>query len=85
MPKNVGLKEFVEIFIQLHYMEQLGKGVTTIISKYDTSVYHFGSSFIQCVLPYNVLSKTKNVIDTENDIENKKENTERYACYIKLK
>lgn len=49
--------------------------------------------FNQCVLPYNVLSKTKNVIDTENDIEkdtendieNKKENTERYSYYIKLK
>lgn len=66
-------------------MEQFCKGVTSIISKHDTSAYHFGFSFIQCVLPYNVLSKTKNVIDTENDIENKKENTERYACYIKLK
>lgn len=77
------MKEFVEIFIQLHYMEQPGKGALTIILKYDTSIYSFGSSFIQCVLPYNVLSKTnqnifiislgKNVIDTENDIEKNKE------------
>lgn len=73
--------EFAKIFIQLHYMEQSGKGVPTIISKYDTSVYHFGSSFIQCVLPYNILSKTnqnillgKNMIDAEKDTEKDTEN-----------
>lgn len=42
------IEKFVEIFIQLHYMKQSGKGVLTIILKYDTSVYSFGSSFIQC-------------------------------------
>lgn len=66
--------EFAKIFIQLHYMWQSGKGVPTIISKYGTSVYHFGSSFIQCILPYNILSKTnQNILLGKNMIDTKKE------------
>lgn len=67
-------EEFAKIFMQLEYMEQSGKGGPTVVSKYGKDVYHFGSSFIQCVLPYNVLDKNKQERlleknDTENDIE----------------
>ena len=40
-------------------MEQVGKGVPTVVLKYSTDVYKFGSSFIQCILPYNILDKSK--------------------------
>ncbi len=52
-------EEFAKIFMQLHYIEQSGKGVPTIISKYGKEAYHFGSSFIQCILPYNILDVAK--------------------------
>ena len=52
-------EEFAKIFMRLHYMEQAGKGVPTVVLKYSTDVYKFGSSFIQCILPYNILDKSK--------------------------
>ena len=52
-------EEFAKIFMRLHYMEQVGKGVPTVVLKYSTDVYKFGSSFIQCILPYNILDKSK--------------------------
>ena len=52
-------EEFAKIFMQLDFMEQSGKGVPTVVAKYGKGVYHFGSSFIQCVLPYNILDKYK--------------------------
>jgi predicted HTH transcriptional regulator len=51
--------EFAKIFTQMRYMEQSGRGVPTIVEKYGKGVYHFGSSFIQCVLPYNITDKEK--------------------------
>jgi predicted HTH transcriptional regulator len=51
--------EFAKIFTQMRYMEQSGRGVPTIVEKYGKGVYHFGSSFIQCVLPYNIIDKDK--------------------------
>ncbi|MCD8373210.1 MAG: putative DNA binding domain-containing protein [Clostridia bacterium] len=51
--------EFAKIFMQLHYMEQSGKGVPTVVKKYGKEAYHFGSSFIQCILPYNILDRAK--------------------------
>lgn len=72
-------EEFAKIFMQLGYMEQSGKGVPTVVSKYGKEVYHFGSSFIQCVFPYKILDKTKHgkMIggnEIENDVENDVEN-----------
>ncbi len=52
-------KEFAEIFLKLNYMEQSGKGISTIISKYGKDVFHFGSSFIECILPFNIVDKEK--------------------------
>lgn len=52
-------EEFAKIFMQLHYMEQSGKGVPTVVAKYGKEVYHFGTSFIQCILPYNIIDKHK--------------------------
>ena len=52
-------EEFAKIFIQMHYMEQSGRGVPTIVKKYGRQVYSFGTSFIQCVLPYNILNRVK--------------------------
>lgn len=51
-------EEFAKIFMQLHYMEQSGKGVPTVVAKYGKEVYHFGTSFIQCILPYNIIYTT---------------------------
>lgn len=68
-------EEFAKIFMQLGYMEQSGKDVPTVVSKYDKDVYHFGSSFIQCILMYNVLDKIKQErLLGKNDIENDTEN-----------
>lgn len=54
------------------------------MEKYGKDVYHFGSSFIQCILPYNILDKAKqniiqgksngNVISTSNEAENEYRN-----------
>ena len=52
-------EEFAKIFMQLHYMEQSGKGVPTVVAKYGKEVYHFGTSFIQCILLYNIIDKQK--------------------------
>ena len=52
-------EEFAKIFMQLHYMEQSGKGVPTVVAKYGKEVYHFGTSFIQCIIPYNIIDKQK--------------------------
>lgn len=52
-------EEFAKIFMQMRYMEQSGRGVPAVVSKYGQKAYHFGSSFIQCVLPYNILNKEK--------------------------
>lgn len=48
-----------DIFLKLHYMEQSGKGTSVIINKYGKEVYHFGKSYIECVLPYNIINKNK--------------------------
>lgn len=29
------------------------------MAKYGKEVYHFGTSFIQCILPYNIIDKQK--------------------------
>lgn len=50
-------EELANIFLKLKYMEQSGKGISTIISKYGRDVFHFGSSFIECILPFNILIK----------------------------
>ena len=52
-------EEFAKLFMQLHYMEQSGKGVPTVVAKYGKEVYHFGTSFIQCIIPYNIIDKQK--------------------------
>ena len=31
----------------------------TVVAKYCKEVYHFGTSFIQCILPYNIIDKQK--------------------------
>lgn len=64
-------EEFAKIFIQMHYMEQSGRGVPTVIKQYGRQVYTFGTSFIQCIIPYNILDKAKHEkligADKEND------------------
>ncbi len=52
-------EELANIFLKLKYMEQSGKGISTIISKYGKNVFHFGSSFIECILPFNIVDKEK--------------------------
>lgn len=64
-------EEFAKIFMQLGFMEQSGKGVPTVVAKYGKEAYRFGSSFIQCVLPYNILDKSKrDRLLGKNDVEN---------------
>ena len=33
--------------------------VPTIVARYGKGAYRFGSSFIECVIPYNILDKEK--------------------------
>ena len=40
-------------------MKHLEHGVPTVVAKYGKEVYHFGTSFIQCILPYNIIYKQK--------------------------
>lgn len=40
-------------------MKHLEHGVPTVVAKYGKEVYHFGTSFIQCILPYNIIDKQK--------------------------
>lgn len=63
-------QELANIFLKLNYMEQSGKGISTIISKYDKSVFYFGSSFIQCILPFNIVDKEKyyQIIGKEHNV-----------------
>lgn len=61
-------EEFAKIFMQMHYMEQSGRGVPTVISRYGEQAYRFGSSFIQCVFPYNIVDAQKNNKLTGKDV-----------------
>ncbi len=38
--------------LKLRFMEQSGKGISLIVNRYGRKVYHFGTSYMQCVLPY---------------------------------
>ena len=88
-----GNEEFSKIFMQMHYMEQSGRGVPTIVAKYGKGAYRFGSSFIECVIPYNILDKEKQarmkgkILEGENapvnapvNVPVKLNNTDRYVC-----
>jgi predicted HTH transcriptional regulator len=56
------------------------------VEKYGKEVYHFGSSFIQCVLPYNIMDKEKqqrlngngaeSQINEPQNLENEPQNSE---------
>ena len=71
-------EEFAKIFMQLGFMEQSGKGVPTVVAKYGKDAYHFGSSFIQCILPYNILDKSKHDrLFGKNEDRNEDENEDR--------
>lgn len=40
-------------------MEQSGKGTSVIINKYGKEVFHFGTSYIECIFPFNITDKNK--------------------------
>ena len=86
-------EEFSKIFMQMHYMEQSGRGVPKIVARYGKGAYRFGSSFIECVIPYNILDKEKQarmkgkILEGENapvnapvNVPVKLNNTDRYVC-----
>ena len=52
-------EEFAKIFMQMQYMEQSGRGVPTVVKKYGKGVYKFGTSFIQCIIPYDIVNENK--------------------------
>ena len=52
-------ESLAKILTQMHYIEQSGRGIPTIIKKYGKEVFHFGSSFIECKIPYNIVDKNK--------------------------
>ncbi len=52
-------EELAKILTQMHYIEQSGRGIPTIVKNYGKDVFHFGSSFIECIIPYNILDKKK--------------------------
>ena len=47
------------IFLELHYMEQSGKATSIIVKKYGKDVFNFGTSFIECIMPFNIIDKDK--------------------------
>ncbi len=51
--------ELAKILTQMHYIEQSGRGIPTIVKKYGKSAFHFGTSYIECIIPYNILDKNK--------------------------
>ncbi len=42
----------MSIMLKLRFMEQSGKGTSLIVNRYGRKVYHFGTSYMQCILPY---------------------------------
>lgn len=52
-------EDLAKILMQMHYIEQSGRGIPTIIKKYGKDAFRFGSSFIECVIPYNIVNKNK--------------------------
>ena len=52
-------EDLAKILTQMHFIEQSGRGIPTIIKKYGKNVFHFGSSFIECIIPYNIVDKNK--------------------------
>lgn len=42
----------------MHFIEQSSRGIPTII-KNGNGVFIFGTSFIKCVIPYNIVDKNK--------------------------
>lgn len=52
-------KELAQILIQMHYIEQSGRGIPIIVRHYGEEVFHFGTSFIQCIIPYNIIDQDK--------------------------
>ncbi len=45
-------RELADIMLKLRFMEQAGKGTSLIVNRYGRKVYHFGASYMQCILPY---------------------------------
>ncbi len=45
-------RELADIMLKLRFMEQSGKGTSLIVNRYGRKVYHFGTSYMQCILPY---------------------------------
>lgn len=52
-------EDLAKILTQMHFIEQSGRGIPTIIKKYGKGVFHFGTFFIECVIPYNIVDKNK--------------------------
>lgn len=52
-------EDLAKILTQMHFIEQSGRGIPTIIKKYGKNAFHFGTSFIECVIPYNIVDKNK--------------------------
>ena len=42
---------------------------TTIVARYGKGAYRFGSSFIECVIPYNILDKEKRTNELRHELE----------------
>lgn len=86
-------EEFASIFLKMHYMEQSGKGTSTIVNRYGKDVFKFGTSFIQCILPYEIVDIDKynqligkSFSDTQNDTQNDTQKLleEKIIAYIRL-
>lgn len=43
----------------MHYIDQTGKGIPTIISKYGKNAFKFSNLYMQCIMPYNIYDKDK--------------------------
>lgn len=43
----------------MHYIEHSGRGIPTIIKKYGKEAFRLGFSFIECIIPYNIVDENK--------------------------
>lgn len=64
-------EELAKILTQMHYIEQSGRGIPTIIKKYGKDVFRFGTSFIECIIPYNIVNEEKIKTMNGNNSEDK--------------
>lgn len=61
-------KQLADTFMKVDFSEESGKGINTIVKKYGSSVFEFGSFYLSVNIPYNKLAMED--VDEETGKEN---------------